>query len=1548
MSLCVAASATAQLNGTVHIDNAFEAYISTDDSVQGTLIGSGTNWPTAYSFTTTLTPGQDYYLHIRAVDTGGVAAFLGEFELTGGEHTFENGLTTLITDTLHWRVSTTGWSNYLAVSGYGLNGVSPWGNRPSVDANAQWVWSADNNIDNLNFFTTKITATNKEPIANYRFDESQYTNIANEVIDSIGGFNGRASGAQPIAGKVCNAVDLSAVGTNDFVILDERILNNKTDFTLALWAKTAKTGNQSFISGAQSSNFNELIYWFQNDGTFLPYLFNSAGASIVVDSIANDIWTHFTLTREGSQLCLYKNSTLEGCVTRGTDPLDIESLILGQEQDTVGGGFVASQAFDGLIDELLVFDGAITGSQVTEIFTNQNEGWLYDGSAPSCPVETIQVPIVEYRFDECFYTQLAGDVADNSGNYSGQSNGVAAPVLDAVVTKSLDLSANTDTDWVAVPYTAVDGLDDFSMSLWFKTNVTKAQQSLFHALGANATDDELEIYLRNDDAVVVKIMDTEHVLSSSVLLTNNTWRQLAINRQNEEVCLYIDGVKQDCDNTVSLGALAVDNANSVVIGQEQDQIGGGFDVVQGFEGFMDEFKIFDVKLSGRQIAELYQNEAAGNNFDASIRPAVRCPLSCGIAGTLNAVGIRIGGGGTDTQVNTTTEAINIYDAWLAAGSPATGLIDGGTYNVNASGTSTVDRVDFGGNNRRFSGTLPYPGFASVGDQSSEHFLVQASGTVNLPAGEYSIYVESDDGFTFVLDTVSGDQVVFNRFSGSSAGANNELRFENPTGNSQTGGSFTLTQDSVFDMSTIFYERTGGDFMEVSITNHIVTSGYDSRFEIFKEGALGGKVRFGCPGVSQINHFQIIHDGQGLSCEAETVTINACTNTYDGSCSLSNQVITLDVTAAGSNTVTESISFTGTGTASLAYTLAETAVLSINNASIAASNPSVCFDGSTTNCNIVFEDAGFRFLDGNTGTSEIISNQVAATSFPLRVQAVRNSNGVCTGLFNGNTSIELSQENVNPGGTGGLSFSVNGSNIAKHPGASTTTLNFGSDSIAVIPTPVYFDAGQIRLHANYNVGGINLSGSSNAFWVSPAELVLSASVGATALNGASATSTPVHQAGEDFTLSVSALNSAGAITPNYSPGQIQFSLARTGPTLSGSVDGALSYAAGTTMMANISPSFQDVTLSSFTAGVSAYNAAQYSEVGLLNLDVQDRDYGNTGIVVQATPIDIGRFVPHYFGQTVVEDGLFQARCGTRVAFAAYSGQRSESNSSIGAISYLSNPILAITAYNKQGAITQNYFEDSQGSANDYMKLNAADISIGLPTFDQVATGVNASLLPITANMNIGTLSQNDLSALPASVPLPRGVLHYQFSSSDSFFYNRSANSKVQPFRSDIDFPVTIIRDADNTDALSTVAASPIGVEIRFGRLTLENSFGPETSNIPQVMRLEHYNGSDFVTSSDNSCTSYSGANISLSNISLDPALTSILGAAGHFINGRTQALQYQAPGLGNQGQIGVIYDTYDWLKYDWDNDGVYDNNPSAVTTFGLYRGDDRLIHWRERF
>ncbi len=102
LSVAGPASATT-ISGSMTADDSFTAYLSTSDASLGTPIASGSNWGFAYSFSTvSLTPGQNYYLHIEAYDAAPPGGFIGSFTLSDSGFAFVNGSQTLDTNTTDW------------------------------------------------------------------------------------------------------------------------------------------------------------------------------------------------------------------------------------------------------------------------------------------------------------------------------------------------------------------------------------------------------------------------------------------------------------------------------------------------------------------------------------------------------------------------------------------------------------------------------------------------------------------------------------------------------------------------------------------------------------------------------------------------------------------------------------------------------------------------------------------------------------------------------------------------------------------------------------------------------------------------------------------------------------------------------------------------------------------------------------------------------------------------------------------------------------------------------------------------------------------------------------------------------------------------------------------------------------------------------------------------------------------------------------------------------------------------------------------------------
>ncbi|WP_281560543.1 DUF6701 domain-containing protein [Thalassomonas sp. RHCl1] len=703
-----------------------------------------------------------------------------------------------------------------------------------------------------------------------------------------------------------------------------------------------------------------------------------------------------------------------------------------------------------------------------------------------------------------------------------------------------------------------------------------------------------------------------------------------------------------------------------------------------------------------------------------------------------------------------------------------------------------------------------------------------------------------------------------------------------------------------------------------------------------EGIAGLTLDGLCETVADIHHYQIIHNNQGLTCADEEVTINAC---EVADCSvLSTQNVTMDV-YVGTKKIADTLTFQGTSTFDFTYAIAETVSFSLDNVSPTATDDIEC---SYANCEITFTDAEFSFSE--------ITNQVAGVEFTDIILTATKSKRAGAGFFcisddtfvSKTVTIDLAQENIAPTGTSGLLFTLDedATSLAKYPGFTAVDLVFDADAQAIIPKPNYKDAGQIRLQASYSNGGTDITGASNSFWVRPDALKLNAQADGSNLDATTVDASPVHQAGADFDFDVTAVNADGNTTQNYTPGQIQLMLQRTGPT-SGSNEGNFTYAASNSLPSSLTPAFVDVTLSSFSAGNSSFSSAKYSDVGLLNLDIQDNAYGDGSLTVPGAALDIGRFVPDHF---TLFSSQVSGWCGAGDPDNFVYMDQSELE-----ISY------QLQALNQAGEVTKNYF-DHVDNAQDYAK---AGISLALENNND-GEDLSSRLSGFSSNWVEGVYTLEDVKGNFSRAAVdPDGPF-------EVLLFGISVDDGETPT------PVSLLTGLDmrvDTNDTCTTDTNPAtdcnakqlsgSANIRFGRWFVENNFGPETSDLPMVMSVQYWNGTGFITNEDDSCTAYNGEtlnNYAFDTTGLNPALATspgISSGSGTFINGSNSItpLMLTAPGAENVGNTYYIYGggndvTPDWLKYDWDSDTNHDNNPQGLASFGQYRGNDRILYWRE--
>ncbi len=152
---------------------------------------------------------------------------------------------------------------------------------------------------------------------------------------------------------------------DDFVILNPYNAFPDKELTISFWLKTTDVGNTHPFSYASSAGDNSFLVahpanlniWIEIDDNEPKY----TGATGV--SVNDGQWHHLAITWKSSEegeLTILKDGIIvfSGALQAGNSIPQNGVLVFGQDQDAIGGGFDPSQAFNGLLDEVRIWNKA--------------------------------------------------------------------------------------------------------------------------------------------------------------------------------------------------------------------------------------------------------------------------------------------------------------------------------------------------------------------------------------------------------------------------------------------------------------------------------------------------------------------------------------------------------------------------------------------------------------------------------------------------------------------------------------------------------------------------------------------------------------------------------------------------------------------------------------------------------------------------------------------------------------------------------------------------------------------------------------------------------------------------------------------------------------------------------------------------------------------------------------------------------------------------------------------------------------------------------------
>jgi len=661
----------------------------------------------------------------------------------------------------------------------------------------------------------------------------------------------------------------------------------------------------------------------------------------------------------------------------------------------------------------------------------------------------------------------------------------------------------------------------------------------------------------------------------------------------------------------------------------------------------------------------------------------------------------------------------------------------------------------------------------------------------------------------------------------------------------------------------------------------------------------------CSGT--FDHIRIEHDGVASICAPETVTIKAC---MDSDC---NALYPGNVTVnllpfgwVGGGTFT----FSG-GISSRQLSIGTPGDVTLGTASISPTpaDSSRCFNGATETCTLNFATASCAFdaVESTGAPQSPIYTKLSGVPFNIDVLALLDATTINT-AYTGTVTIDLVDATGSACPIGaGLNASTNISFALPDVGRKTVSFNYPGA------------ARNVRVRVV--VGASAPACSSDNFVIRPRSL----SISSTDANNTALTGLPVVVAGDSFSLSATAVTGYDG-TPLINTALI------SGTPIAGSLTGsflAASAASGVASSSNFIYSevghfglsqyavYDDV----FTQVDAVKNECTSNFSNILSGGMYGCSFGSLSVPITIGTSGFGRFVPARFNITGNTPILANA-CGSSFT---YLGQP---------FGYLVDPELTLTALNRSGAVTLNY-------GGSYWRMNS---NLNNHSYiNNVAT--TAAVLSIST---FGSVSWSETGDSDGD-----GIVHI---SGEELTYSKPISPEA-PFVTDADlvFAINDLTDSDgvcydpesdsicNTYTISSLS----GGAQRYGRIQLQNAYGPETLPLTIPVLTEYFDGTNFVLNSLDSCTPYDTTHLAFNNYqgNLASGETTASGS-GTLLSGIGNSLSLSAPGVGNDGSVDLTLDLSQATgsNMEWLQPGG--NNPTAKATFGIFRGNQRLIYMRE--
>ncbi|MEO1497376.1 MAG: LamG-like jellyroll fold domain-containing protein [Planctomycetota bacterium] len=391
-------------------------------------------------------------------------------------------------------------------------------------------------------------------------------------------------------GIIGTAITLDDGADFDRVEVPADAVDGMEKLAIAWWMRTDKTGESTVISGAASSGgnaANSFLLYFRRDNTFNPWIDQSTASVYSIDPISDNRWRHFVFNcdRAGGWHELYIDGELveRKTMTPKSGGFNVADggLIIGEEQDSLGGGFITAQSLVGDLDDFRIYGRVLSPEEVAELHGLVGH-WRFDELAD----ETVAT-------DETVFAQDGEYI--NTPTQGEEAAYPSPAVQTGVRCEPGQYVSISHADHLRVG----DDNADFSVACWLKNNRNGGGQwretIKKHHDGRQRT---FGMWLRpSDNRMHVRISTTHswnEGFDSLETFNVGVWRHLAYVKEGSQLKFYVDGV---LDRAMTLNGSTYGNNGDTHLGVRGSTWRSDVSI--------DDFRVYRRALNAWEVAELH-------------------------------------------------------------------------------------------------------------------------------------------------------------------------------------------------------------------------------------------------------------------------------------------------------------------------------------------------------------------------------------------------------------------------------------------------------------------------------------------------------------------------------------------------------------------------------------------------------------------------------------------------------------------------------------------------------------------------------------------------------------------------------------------------------------------------------------------------------------------------------------------------------------------------------------------------------------------------------